>query len=67
MSVRGQLRYLVMPAAAYQRRRDCELEIALQETRADLAAGRFQADTVEDHLRGLDAMAEDTSYPATAV
>jgi hypothetical protein len=56
-----------MPAAAYQRLRDCELEIALQETRADLAAGRFQADTVEDHLRRLDAMAEDTSYPATAV
>ena len=61
LSVRGQLRYVVMPAAAYQRLRDCELEIALQETRADLAAGRFHAGTVEDHLRRLDGMAEDTS------
>lgn len=34
LSVRGQLRYVVMPADAYQRLRDCELEIALQETRA---------------------------------
>ena len=56
LSVRGQLRYVVMPAAAYQRLRDCELEIALQETRADLAAGRFHAGTVEDHLRRLDGM-----------
>jgi hypothetical protein len=61
LSVRGQLRYVVMPAAAYQRLRDCELEIALQETRADLAAGRFHSGTVEDHLRRLDGMAEDTS------
>ena len=59
LSVRGQLRYVVMPAAAYQRLRDCELEIALQETRADLAAGCFHAGTVEDHLRRLDGMAED--------
>jgi hypothetical protein len=59
LSVRGQLRYVVMPAAAYQRLRDCELEIALQETRADLAAGRFQTGTVDDHLRRLDGMAED--------
>ena len=56
LSVRGQLRYVVMPAAAYQRLRDCELEIALQDTRADLAAGRFHAGTVEDHLRRLDGM-----------
>jgi len=61
LSVRGQLRYVVMPAAAYQRLRDCELEIALQETRAELAAGRFQSDTVDDHLRRLDRIAEDTS------
>lgn len=56
LSVRGQLRYVVMPADAYQRLRDCELEIALQETRADLAAGHVHADTVDDHLRRLDGM-----------
>jgi Fe-S cluster assembly scaffold protein SufB len=36
---------------AYQRLRDCELEIALQETRADLAAGHVHAEAVDDHLR----------------
>lgn len=53
LSVRGHLRYVVMSADAYQRLRDCELEIALQETRADLAAGHLHADTVDDHLRRL--------------
>ncbi len=53
LSVRGQLRSMVMPADAYQRLRDCELEIALQETRADLATGHVHASTVDDHLRRL--------------
>lgn len=57
LSVRGELRYVVMEADAYQRLRECELEIALQEARADLAAGRVVHESVDDHLRRLDAMA----------
>jgi len=49
VSVRGELRYVVMKAAHYQRLRDYELEVALSETRADLAAGRFETmATVEE-------------------
>jgi len=45
-----------MEADAYQRLRECELEIALQEARADLAAGRVVHESVDDHLKRLDAM-----------
>lgn len=57
LSVRGELRYVVMEADTYQRLRDCELDIALQEARADLAAGRVVHESVNDHLKRLDAMA----------
>jgi hypothetical protein len=57
LSVRGELRFVVMEADAYQRLRECELEIALQEARADLAAGRVVYESVDDHLKRLDAMA----------
>jgi len=57
LSVRGELRYVVMEADTYQRLRECELDIALQEARADLAAGRVVHESVDDHLRRLDAMA----------
>ncbi|MEB3263534.1 MAG: hypothetical protein VKJ66_04090 [Synechococcus sp.] len=57
LSVRGELRFVVMEAGAYQRLRECELEIALQEARADLAAGRVVHESVDDHLKRLDSMA----------
>ncbi len=57
LSVRGELRYVVMEADVYQRLRECELDIALQEARADLAAGRVVHESVDDHLKRLDAMA----------
>ena len=67
LSVRGELRFVVMEADAYQRLRDCELEIALQEARADLAAGRVVHESVDDHLKRLDAMATapDDEAPST--
>jgi len=57
LSVRGELRFVVMQADAYQRLRECELEIALQEPRADLAAGRVEHESVDDHFKRLDAIA----------
>ncbi len=57
LSVRGELRFVVMEADSCQRLRECELEIALQEARADLAAGRFVHESVDEHLKRLDAMA----------
>ena len=55
--MRGELRFVVMEADAYQRLRECELEITLQEARAVFAAGRIVHESVDDHPNCLDAMA----------
>ena len=54
ISVRGKDRYVVMELAHYHHLRECELEAALAETRADLAAGRFVKESPEEHLARLD-------------
>jgi hypothetical protein len=41
LSVRGQVKYVVMRQEHYQYLRECELEAALAESKADLADGRF--------------------------
>jgi hypothetical protein len=51
VSVRGQIKYVVMSPEHYQR--ECELEAALAESKADLVAGRFVKETVDQHLRRL--------------
>ena len=53
VSVRGRDRYVVMDMAHYQYLRECELEAALAQTRADLAAGRFVKESPEAHLARL--------------
>jgi len=50
VSVRGKDRFVVMEIAQYHYLRECELEAALAETRADLAAGRFVQESPEAHV-----------------
>ena len=50
VSVRGKERYVVMDIAQYHYLRECELEAALAETRADLAAGRFKKESPAEHV-----------------
>lgn len=57
ISVRGKERFVVMELAQYHYLRECELEAALAETRADLAAGRFVQESPEAHLARLDSAA----------
>ncbi len=54
VSVRGKDRFVVMDIAHYHYLRECELEAALAETRADLAAGRAVEESAEAHLARLD-------------
>jgi len=56
VSVRGKNRFVVMDIAHYNYLRECELDAALAESRADLAAGRFAKGSVEEHRARLDAM-----------
>lgn len=57
VSVRGKQRFVVMDVAHYHYLRECELEAALAETRADLAAGRAAQESPEAHLARLDKLA----------
>ena len=56
VSVRGKERFVVLDFAYYQRLRECELEVALTQARADVAAGRAVKESPESHLARLDAL-----------
>jgi len=56
VSVRGKDKFVVMDIAHYHYLRECELDAALAETRADLAAGRFVQESPEAHLARLDVL-----------
>ncbi|HEY3326005.1 MAG TPA: type II toxin-antitoxin system Phd/YefM family antitoxin [Novimethylophilus sp.] len=57
ISVRGKDKFVVMEIAQYHYLRECELEAALAETRADLAAGRALQGSAEAHLARLEKQA----------
>ena len=56
VSVRGKERFAVMDIAQYHYLRQCELDAALAETRADLAAGRAVSESPEAHLARLEKL-----------
>ena len=56
VSVRGKDRFVVMDMAHYHYLRECELDAALAETRADLAASRVVQESPEAHLARLDTL-----------
>ena len=55
VSVRGKDRFVVMEIAQYHYLRECELEAALAQTRADLSEGRFTKESPEEHVARLKA------------
>ena len=55
ISVRGKDKFVVMDMAHYHYLRECELDAALAQTRADIAAGRMVQESPEAHLARLDA------------
>ena len=56
VSLRGAERYVVMELAHYQHLRECELEAALSESRADIAAERFVTESPAQHVARLQTM-----------
>jgi PHD/YefM family antitoxin component YafN of YafNO toxin-antitoxin module len=58
VSVRGKERFVVMDLDHYRYLRECELEAALAQTRADLTSGRFVEESADAHLRRIAAPAE---------
>jgi hypothetical protein len=53
LSVRGQIKYVVMSQDHYHYLRVCELEAALAESKANLASGHFVKETITEHLKRL--------------
>lgn len=51
VSVRGKDSFVVMNIAQYNYLRECELEAALAETHADVAAGRYVKESATDHVK----------------
>lgn len=56
VSVRGKEKYVVMDLAHYHYLRECELEAALAESRANIAEGKFVKESAEAHLVRLDSI-----------
>jgi hypothetical protein len=61
VTVRGQSKYVVMSSDHYQYLRECELEAALAESRADLEAGRFVRETVSEHIKRINQLNHTTA------
>ena len=57
VTVRGQMKYVVMSHEQYAHLRECELEAALAESKADLDTGRFVKESVEQHIKRLAKLA----------
>lgn len=55
ISVRGKERFVIMDLEHYHYLRECELEAALAQTRADIAAGRLVKEGAEEHMARLKA------------
>jgi hypothetical protein len=53
ITVRGKKRYVVMDIQHFQYLRECELEAALLEAKADLKSGRVVVESVEAHMKRL--------------
>jgi hypothetical protein len=56
ISVRGKDRYVVMEVAQYHYLRECELDAALAQSQADVAAGRYVIESAQQHMARLDAL-----------
>jgi PHD/YefM family antitoxin component YafN of YafNO toxin-antitoxin module len=66
ISVRGKDRFVVMDVAHYNYLRECELEAALAQSRADVAAGRFVVESPQAHVdRILGRTKQKTATPTS--
>lgn len=62
ISVRGKDRFVVMNMAQYHYLRECELDAALIQSRADLAAGRAVQESTEAHMARLDDLLNKVAH-----
>ena len=51
ITVRGREKFVVMDMQHYNYLRECELDAALREIKADYEAGRYVSESVDDHIK----------------
>lgn len=61
ISVRGKDRFVVMEMAQYHYLRECELEAALAQSHADLAAGLAVQESAKAHMARLELLLQTDS------
>ena len=53
ITVRGKEKYVIMDMQQYNYLRECELDAAVHETRADYQSGKYVTESVEDHIKRI--------------
>ena len=51
ITVRGERKYVVLDFKTYNKLREYELDIALQEARKDIADGNYNTESVDEHMK----------------
>ena len=51
ITVRGVEKYVVLKISDYYKIRELELELAIRESKADIDAGRYHTDGIEEHMK----------------
>ncbi|MBT4520136.1 MAG: type II toxin-antitoxin system Phd/YefM family antitoxin [Halieaceae bacterium] len=51
ITVRGERKYVVLDFSTYNKLREYELDIALQEARSDIANGNYNTESVDEHVK----------------
>ena len=53
ITVRGERKYVVLDFKTYNKLREYELDIALQEARNDIADGNYNTESVDEHMKRI--------------
>lgn len=53
ITVNGEERFVIMRSEHYQYLRECELEVALYQSKSCLEKGDFVIESVDDHLKRI--------------
>lgn len=53
ITVRGKPEFVVLPVRSYNKFRELELEIAIQESRRDLKKGKFRRGSAAEHIKRI--------------
>ncbi len=53
ISVRGKMKYVVIPMKEYSRIREQEILNSYEQAKKDIKAGRFHIESVKDHMKRI--------------